>query len=955
MRTQWRRLRAAWTMLTGTGAAASVAFGLLVLVSVLASLAIPRESTSVRTAALQRMVAPAPPSDKAVIGTIGLTTLQSTDETTDLAGQITAIGALLRSRVTAAGLPVASDPPAWSGLTTGYTPVTGAGGAAGRNHPQAELVYRTALARYSHIVAGHLPSGQAALGISGVAEAAVTTATAARFGLRVGTHLTIRPGPANDASFGGSPQGPQNAVRLVITGIIRPVQPSSAFWSEDPGAARPLPMPSTSAKQSRWDGAVFIGAGALPAVVANLDSDLMQATWAVPAALGRLTADEASVARAGIAGMASSGLVISIGSGPSAGPVPSCDPANTPAGCPSPGPSSHQVFCTGTCPSGGPPPVTVAVYSKIPSVLAPFIAADRAVAPVLGLLYVGLAVMGAVVVLLGARLVAQQRAAEFTLMRARGASLRQLAWLALRASLVIAVAAGAVATALAIGLTPGGGDRVGWWLAGVTIVVTLAGPVLISVAPQRVAAPVTGRPGSRVSGRTLARRRIVTEVALVTAAVGGLAVLRQQGLTAGSPALYPSAAPVLVAIPVAVIVLRGYPLAARGLARIAGRSRGVVAFLGLARATRSSAGAALPAFALVLVLAMVAFPAMISAAVTRGQVAASWRQVGADAVIESPPNGGISAALQHQIASMPGVAATAAGVVAEAGLPTGEAVTAVFVSPARYAAVADRAPGARFPLAALTGHGHAGTVPAIATSAAAQILGAAPAQLNVFGVPDITAQVAGRMGSVPGIGASAVVVMPVRAAGFTAADANLMLVGGSGFDTARLRADVRRALPGGSVTLRADALAAISGAPVAQAAQTALVQGMAAAAGFGALVLLLSLLLGARTRDMTLARLSTMGLRRWQAQLLLAAEALPEVVAAGIGGAACAWLLAPLVGPSIDLSVFSPGGPVVAVTPAAAALALSAAGLVLAALLALAAQAVITYRRGSARALRIAA
>ena len=56
MRALWRRLRAAWVTLTGTGAAASVAFGLLVFASVLASLAIPRESVGVaqRGAAARR-------------------------------------------------------------------------------------------------------------------------------------------------------------------------------------------------------------------------------------------------------------------------------------------------------------------------------------------------------------------------------------------------------------------------------------------------------------------------------------------------------------------------------------------------------------------------------------------------------------------------------------------------------------------------------------------------------------------------------------------------------------------------------------------------------------------------------------------------------------------------------------------------------------------------------------
>ena len=165
---------------------------------------------------------------------------------------------------------------------------------------------------------------------------------------------------------------------------------------------------------------------------------------------------------------------------------------------------------------------------------------------------------------------------------------------------------------------------------------------------------------------------------------------------------------------------------------------------------------------------------------------------------------------------------------------------------------------------------------------------------------------------------------------------NLMLVAGSRLDAARLTAAVRRVLPDASVTVRSSVLAALESAPVLQAAQTALTQGLAAAAGFGVLVLLLSLLLTAQTRDLTLASLATMGLRRWQAQLLLAAETLPPVVAAAIGGVACAWLLAPLVGPSLNLAAFSGTGSAIAVTPAAFPLAASAAGLVLAALLVLA-------------------
>ena len=678
MSTLWRRLRAAWMTLTGTGAAASVAFGLLVFVAVLASLAIPRESTSLRTGALRQMVAAAPANDKFVLGTIGLT--QTFGQ--QLAPEIAGLGARLRKQLAAYGLPIASDPPAWFALTSGYAPVTGAAPGAGRAKSQFEVTYRSALARYSHLVAGRLPSSA-----TGQVEGVVTTATAARFGLRPGVRLTM------------------GRVQLLIAGIIRPVNPGSAFWTEDPAAVQPELIQRTTTQPAHWAGAVFIGAGGLAAVETSLNTSEMLLIWEIPAALGRLTADQASAVSTGISSLVSQGLVISGGT-----KIPKGDQT-----------------CPTVCPNTS-PPVTMTVNSEIPAVLSPFITADNAVAPVLALLYVSLAVLGAVVVLLGARLVAQRRAAEFTLMRARGASLRQLAWLVLRPSAVIAAVAGAAAAVLALSLTPGQPSRLGWWLVGATIAVTLVGPVLISVLPQRVAAPATGRPVRRVSGRTRAARRIVLEAALVAASIGGLIVLRNQGLSAGNLALFPSAAPVLVAIPVAVIVLRCYPPVARALARIAGRSRGVAAFVGLARATRTPPGAGLPAFALVLVLSMVAFAAMISTSVTRGQVAESWREVGADAVIEAPNGQTFPPGLQRQIATLPGVSATATGVVYGATLTaSGGELTAVFVSPAQYAAVTDQAPGARFPLAALSGTGRGsgqGGVPAVATAATAELVGA---------------------------------------------------------------------------------------------------------------------------------------------------------------------------------------------------------------------------------------
>jgi putative ABC transport system permease protein len=901
------RFGTAWVTLTGTGAAASAAFGLLVFASLLASLAIPRESVELRNAALQRVIAASQPGDLAVTGTAVFADPVTNEPTQVSAPDLAAASGALRSRLTAARMPAASDPAAWAGLATGYAQVAGAAQAAGYAPPQVQLTYRTALARYSHVLAGRLPAGS----VRGVVQAAVTTATAARLGLGVGSRLHAGP------------------LQLMVTGIIQPALPASAFWSTAPLMATPVLTPAASGKRPHWTGAMFVSAGALPLIESTLNP-LMSGTWWYPASLGRLTAGQAGGLEASLSNL-SSGIMLNA-------------PGEVPAGSGVPG--NIPGLVTG---------VPVSITTQIPSILSTFTAGENAAAPVLELLYVSLAVLGAVVVLLGARLVAQHRAAEFTLMRARGAALYQLGWLVLRASVVIAVVAGAAAAGLAIALTPGDGDPVGWWLAGITIAVTLAGPVLISVVPQRVAAPATGRTVRRAGGRRSAARRIVIEAVLVAAAIGGLVVLRNEGLSSGNSGLYTSAAPALIAIPVAVVVLRCYPPLVRELARIAGLSRGVAGFVGLTRATRTPPGTILPSFALVLVLAMVAFPDMISTSVNRSQVAASWQQVGVDAIIQTSTGQVISPALQHQISSVPGVVSAATAVVDAGSLAAGFELPVVFVDPAQYAAVIDREPGPRFPLAALSGNGQApSAVPAVATpAAAAQLAGTTPTSLYV-GTSTLTIRLAGQIGDVPGVAGNAAVVVPLEALGPSPPGPNLMVVAGPGLDGARLSAVVRGALPGASVTLRATALAALTTAPVLRAAQTALTQGLAAATGFGVLVLLLSLLLTARTRDMTLARLATMGLRRWQAQLLLAAETLPPVVAAAVGGVACAWLLAPLVGPSLNLAAYSGTGSAIVVTPAVFPLVASAAGLVLAALLVLAVQAVITYHRGSARALRIA-
>ena len=157
------------------------------------------------------------------------------------------------------------------------------------------MAYRTELARYSRIVAGRLPVGgsaPAAAGQPAVVQAAVTTTTAARFGLRVGSRLNAGP------------------VQLVITGIIQPVNPAAAFWTVLPAAATPAVSPATAPQLPYWIGAVFIGPGALPLIESGLDTSEMLVTWEYAAALGGVTAGQAGGLEANLSSLVVPGATL---------------------------------------------------------------------------------------------------------------------------------------------------------------------------------------------------------------------------------------------------------------------------------------------------------------------------------------------------------------------------------------------------------------------------------------------------------------------------------------------------------------------------------------------------------------------------------------------------------------------------------------------------------------------
>ncbi len=405
--------------------------------------------------------------------------------------------------------------------------------------------------------------------------------------------------------------------------------------------------------------------------------------------------------------------------------------------------------------------------------------------------------------------------------------------------------------------------------------------------------------------------------------------------------------------------MRGYPVALRQLTRLAGRRRGVVMVVGLARGSVAAQAGVLPAFALVLAFTVASFAGMARSAVAAADVAASWQAAGADATITAPAVGpGITPAAQRAITAVPGVqrAATVSVVTGTSG--QGLIVPVAIVDPRSYAALTATTPLPSFPAAGLARPGAPGAagprsgVPALVSAAGRDILRNG-SSLYVAG-RTIRLRVLGSLDSFTGVTAGGqFAVLPRWALGAQAPPPTAMAIVGQRLDKAALIAAAHRAVPGSHVTLRSEVLAAVSGAPLPHGGFVTFAQGAAVAGGLSLLVLALTLVLTARSREMTLARLATMGLGPAQSRRVTVVETLPAILAATVAGAACALALVPLVGPAVNLAAFT-GMPVVVPLHAnLIAIAVTAAGLVLLTWLTLTVQHRMARGRGTTQALRV--
>ena len=921
------RLRRLATGPAGPGPAWALA--LVALLGAFVAVAGPREFTALQNDALQQTITSAGSFGVIAGESFQIRSTATTDQLT--ATQMQAVATAIGSQI---GGPLAAPRAArWGSLTTPFRPVLNPPPRAILGAPPTvEIAYASGLGHYSQLASGSYPRAAVTTGHGSPAavtlQAAVTSATAATLGLHPGTVIQLGRDPA---ALLGDP-----SVRLKVTGILRPADPSAAFWTHDPSLAGPTPARIGNGAQI-WQGGVFIGPAELPALeTAETQGTLapgdVQAFWDSPLDTRALTGSQvpgAIQAMTTLQGrLQETGIVVA-----------------------------------GSLPAGlGSPNISVQGVGN----LTDFEATAAAVGATDSLLTVGLFAVAIILLLVCALVVAVAYRAELALLRARGASTVQVARrTAVRTAVVTgpALAAGALAAVLAI---PGGADPASWRLLAVVAVITVAAPALLvgwqHRGPRSLA--TSGR-GDVVSHRRSARR-MVAELGAIIAIAGGVAGLRARGLAPGARVdPYISSAPVLVALAAGLIAAWVYPWPLRALLRLTAARRGTVGYLGIARAARARPDTLLPALALVVALAVIALGGMIRAAVSRGQVAASWQQVGADVVVKRTGfQTSISPAAQRAIAKVPGVRAQAAIFYVAPGSPLagnlligteGVLSTGVLIAgPASYAALAADTPWPAFPARLLARPGPGGAIPVIASR---QIAAAARAGANqlAFDSSQLTIRVAATAAGTPAQPSGDFIILPAWAAtsirGGTAP--NTVLLAGTGINVPALSTALHRTLPGFQFTSRAAVLQSTADAPSVQESTRLFELSVAAGAACCVAAVLLGLALNGRDRTRLAAWLTALGLTDRQARRLALLDALPLLLVAVVGAELAGAFLGQLVGPALDLSAFTGSGASVQVQPELPALILPVLALVALVAAITAGQATFTRRRSKNGVLRL--
>ncbi|WP_406385527.1 FtsX-like permease family protein [Streptomyces sp. NBC_01618] len=725
------------------------------------------------------------------------------------------------------------------------------------------LVAQAGLADHARLSEGRLPRASGTVtATTPEVEAAVSTETAKSLRIKVGSVLHV-PGAGRDAL----------AVR--VTGIVAPHDRDGAYWATDTLLRTPALMrisPSDPDSPRYWLGALLLPSEAAPALLG---------IEGLPYRYWRLAPDPNTLHHRDLGALKSSLAALESGPG-------------------------LQQLRTAIDP-------LMDAQTDLDDVLASYSRLHSGVSALISVAAFGSGTVAAVVLAMAGGLTAERRRTELALLRARGASLPGLAARLLAETAVVAVPAGALGLAVAVWALPGARALPAVLAAlAVTVVACAALPLRAAAAHRLVRIPALRQDVTSVRP---SRRRTVAELTLVTVAAGAVVTLRRQGTSGGSGDQLISAAPVLVGVIAALLLVRLYPLPLRGMAGPAGRLRGVVSHLSLARAGRSSASAVLPLLALLTALTTASFGGSVLAGIAEARDHSALLAVGADARLESMVDS-LPAGLTDRVRRVSGVRGVAAVSVAYRAKPNDgrQEVPLVGVDPGGYAELTRRTGLGAFSEGVLKkGRGGLGTgavLPAVASPSVADAHGSAPFPVGMEDGSSVTVRIVLVRDVTPAVMGADFLVVDRAGLGATAARPTTLLVTGPEADGRALR---EAAGDAASVRLRADERARYVDSPLQSGVEHLYTATVAAGAGYAVLALLLSLLRAAPERIALLARLRTMGLTRPQGRRLLVLESLPQAVLAAAGGVLTGWAAIRLLSPGMDLTA-------VALPPSVAAL-----------------------------------
>ncbi|MGI5204331.1 CRISPR-associated protein Cas5 [Spirillospora sp. CA-108201] len=538
---------------------------------------------------------------------------------------------------------------------------------------------------------------------------------------------------------------------------------------------------------------------------------------------------------------------------------------------------------------------------------------------VVGLAFGGLVAVAAGLLLLAAGLLGERLRPVLGVMRARGASLRQIAVPALGLTALAVVPPAALGYAAGRLLDAGPPQAASLYAIGLLVAAVLGVPAAMVLRERGGGlGSVTDRRDDLVAARP-SRRRLVLDGLLVVLAVIGVVLLRGRGASAGTDPLV-AAVPALLGAALGVLVLRAYPYLLRAAGPLLRRRTGAVAFIGLARASRQNLVGALPLAVLLLAATIAGFTSTVDRGLRAGQERASWAETGGDARVDA---GSLDEAGLRRIRAVRGVTgAVRVRVIARASSATDQApLTVVGVDLDAYRRLAPDVPGIPdtdtgvlvSPLASRTllGSSSTGTV-----------------TLGRAGMDPVTVRPSTQIVRFPGQEKnSAFVIVPYRMVATATGFPSQVFVTGGDIDAKALRA----AAPGSDVVLRQRVLRDMTEQPLVPVVHDAFRNGALAGGVFGMLAVLLMLVVGARARGRTVAHLRALGLSRRQSRRLALVELAPVLLCAVGAGWVLGLLLPEITGPVVDLRPYTGGFAVTAHVPGVPALLGLLAALLLAA------------------------